>query len=77
MNATELSYTSATDLARLIRSKDISPREIVNELLDRIDEINPRINAYCTIAAEQALRAAEDAASLEKAAPWAQRRPPV
>jgi amidase len=45
----------------LIRSKDISPREIVNALLDRIERINPRINAYCTIAAEQAIRAAEDA----------------
>ena len=61
MNTTELGYTSATNLARMIRAKDISPREIVTALLDRIERINPKINAYCTIAAEQAVRAAEDA----------------
>jgi amidase len=61
MDQEELCYTPATDLARMIRSKDVSPREIVEILLERIDRINPKINAYCTVASEQALQAADEA----------------
>lgn len=61
MNKTELCYTSATDLARLIRSKAVSPREVVEAVLERIEQINPVIRAYCTVAPEQAIAAAEEA----------------
>ncbi|MGI6548794.1 MAG: amidase [Syntrophomonadales bacterium] len=58
---TELAYVSATELARLIRNKEVSPVEIVNQLLARIEAINPQINAFCTVAAEQARAEAQKA----------------
>jgi len=57
----ELCWTPAAELARLIRAKDISPVEVVEAVLGRIERINPAINAYCTVAADQARAAARDA----------------
>ena len=50
----DLGWLSALDLARLIRGKEISPVEVMTALLARIDALNPRLNAYCTVAAEEA-----------------------
>lgn len=55
---------NAVDLARLVRTKALSPVEILKSHLDAIARANPAINAICTLAAEQAkeaARAAEDA----------------
>ena len=55
---------NAIDLARLVRTKALSPVEILKSHLDAIARANPAINAICTLAAEQATeaaRAAEDA----------------
>lgn len=49
MDRTELCYLPATELAAKVRAKEISPTEVVEAVLARIDEINPKINAYCTI----------------------------
>ncbi len=54
-------YTPAVELAEMIRKKDISPVEVVNTFFKRIEELNPRINAYCTLTMESALREAERA----------------
>ncbi|MGE5543982.1 MAG: amidase, partial [Bacillota bacterium] len=51
---TEFAYTSATELARLIKNKEVSPVEIVDQLLARIEAVNPQINAFCTVVANQA-----------------------
>jgi amidase len=59
--ATALEWTSATELARLIRRGKLSPVELVEHLLARIEQVNPTVNAYCTIAAEQAREAAHAA----------------
>ena len=56
----EIHYISASDLARKIRSKEISPVEVVQALLDRIDALNPRLNAI-VILAEDPLDKAGDA----------------
>lgn len=55
MDRTELCYTSALELARLIRSRKISPVEIVKAVLDRIEALQPTVNAYVTIRREEAL----------------------
>jgi amidase len=60
------SVTSAEDLARLdavalaaaIRSRKVSPREVVEAVIDRIERCDGAINAVCTIAREQARQAA-------------------
>ena len=49
---------SATELARLIRSKAVSPVEVLAAHLDAIERANPAINAIVTLATEQAMDAA-------------------
>ncbi len=64
MTSNDLCYTPATELTSLVRSKALSPVELTRAVLDRIERVNPTINAYCTITAEAALdvaRAAEQA----------------
>jgi Asp-tRNA(Asn)/Glu-tRNA(Gln) amidotransferase A subunit family amidase len=52
---------SATELADKVRKRELSPREILGVFLDRIADVNPAINAFCTIAAEQAQAQAKEA----------------
>lgn len=61
MDTTELCYTPATQLAQAIRTKTLSPVEVVNAFLERIEKLNPTINAYCTVTNEQARKAAQEA----------------
>ena len=65
MEATELCFTPATELSRLIRAKELSPVELVDAVLQRIERLNPVLNAYLTVTADAAreqARAAEDRA---------------
>jgi len=41
----DLAYTSATELARRIRHREVSPLEVVDAVIDRIEERNPSLNA--------------------------------
>jgi amidase len=56
-----LSRQSASELARLIRSKAVSPVEVLQAHLETINRINPKVNAICTLAAAQAMEAARKA----------------
>jgi aspartyl-tRNA(Asn)/glutamyl-tRNA(Gln) amidotransferase subunit A len=60
----ELCWLPATELAALIRRRKVSPVEVLNAVLARIDKVNPSLNAYVTLADEQALR---DARAAERA----------
>src|SRR5258708_31297244 len=51
----------ATALSAAIRAKRVSPVELVNAVYARLHQINPRINAFCTLTEEQAHRAAKEA----------------
>ncbi|MCE2483737.1 MAG: amidase [Alphaproteobacteria bacterium] len=60
----DLCFTPATELGPLIRSKALSPVELIDAVLARIEACEPRINAFATLAAERArdaARRAEDA----------------
>lgn len=57
----ELCYASATELARQIRSGDLSPVGVVDTFLDRIEEYDDEINAFVTVLSDEARAAAEDA----------------
>src|SRR5205085_6146554 len=61
MTNDELCFTPATRLASLIRRRQVSPLEVTRAVLDRIARVNPALNAYCTIAADQAVAAARRA----------------
>lgn len=64
MRDEDLCFTPALELAALVRSGSISALEITDCFLDRIDRINPAINAYVTVAAETARAAAHEADAL-------------
>jgi amidase len=53
--------TSARELARLIRSRAVSPVEVLDAYLDAIAALNPKLNAIVTLAADQARDAARRA----------------
>jgi amidase len=57
----ELCLLSASELAVLLRTRQVSAREVMDAHLARIDRLNPAINAIVTLDAEGA-RAAADAA---------------
>jgi aspartyl-tRNA(Asn)/glutamyl-tRNA(Gln) amidotransferase subunit A len=59
---TAIFYSDATRLAELIRNREISPVEVVQAHLDRIEAVNPKINAIVSVA-EGALEAAKAAES--------------
>jgi aspartyl-tRNA(Asn)/glutamyl-tRNA(Gln) amidotransferase subunit A len=59
-----LAWLSATELVPLIRTKKVSPVEVVGAVLDRIGALNPRLNAFVTLTDEQARR---DAKAAERA----------
>ncbi len=54
----ELLQRSAVELASLIRSGQLAASELVQASLDRIDALDPEINAFTHVAHETALRAA-------------------
>ena len=54
MDATELCYTPATELGRMYRSRDVSPVDVADAVLARIERLNPTINAFLTVAADLA-----------------------
>ena len=66
MTDTELCFTPATELAALVRRGKVSPLEITRAVLARIERVNPRLNAYCTVAAERALADARRATAAQK-----------
>jgi len=54
MSEVELYYCSARDLAARVRSGEISARELLEVHLDRIEAVNPGLNAIVTLVPEQA-----------------------
>ncbi|PYN96315.1 MAG: amidase [Candidatus Rokuibacteriota bacterium] len=57
----DLCFTPATRLAALIRQRKVSPLEVTQAVLAQIERVNPKVNAYCTVAAESALSDARKA----------------
>lgn len=50
----ELAFTSALELAHLVRNRVVKCAELVDLFLERIDRLNPALNAFLTVPAEQA-----------------------
>lgn len=61
MNKEEICFMSAYDIVNAITNQEITSEEITETIIERIEKINPRINAYCTttfeMAREMAIRA--------------------
>jgi amidase len=56
----DLMFHSALELAGMVRAGEISARELVQLSLDRIETLNPTLNAFVDIDGERALAAAEE-----------------
>jgi len=59
----DLAFASIAEVGRLYRSRRLSPVELTQIMLQRIEGLNPRINAYLTVSAESALLEAKAAES--------------
>ncbi|MGH9781277.1 MAG: amidase, partial [Candidatus Acidiferrales bacterium] len=57
----ELHYLTIAGAAALLRKKKISPVELTQAALDRIETLNPRLNAFITVTAQRAMRQARAA----------------
>src|SRR5918911_634341 len=55
---TDLLFRPALDLAALVRSGELSARELVAASLERIDAVNPELNAFVDVFHDEALAAA-------------------
>ncbi len=61
MPSHDLCWLSAAELSPLYRRKKVSPVEVLDAVLARIDTVNPRLNAYVLVTAEQARKDAKTA----------------
>ena len=61
MATDDFTYTPAWRLAELVRNREVSPIELTAHFLKRIQELDPQLNAFITVAEEQAMEAARAA----------------
>ena len=61
MNATDLCFTPATVLREMIRTKELSPVELTDAVLERAAALNPKLNAICTPTFDEARERAREA----------------
>jgi len=59
VSESDLMFRPAIELAGLVRSGAVSARELVQSSLDRVEELNPALNAFVQVDAEGALAAAD------------------
>lgn len=58
MNSVDRAFTPALELAKSIRDREVSPLEIVNLYLERIDRLNHQLGSYFTVTADRAIELA-------------------
>jgi aspartyl-tRNA(Asn)/glutamyl-tRNA(Gln) amidotransferase subunit A len=67
----DLAFTSATELAALIARRAVSPVEVVEDVLARIEKSQASLNAFITVCGEEARAAAREAeAAIMRGAPF-------
>lgn len=63
LSESDLCFLPAHKMREAMKRREISPVELVRVILARLEKINPQVNAYCTVAPERALQAAQKAES--------------
>ncbi len=58
MEKADLPFLSVVELSRLLEAREISPVELTEAYLERIEEVNPKLNAYITVASDAAMQRA-------------------
>ena len=65
-----LEVATLQEVARLIRTKSLSPVQVVEACIKRIEELNPKLNAFITVLADLAREQAQTAEAEIKAGKW-------
>ena len=61
MDASDVCYLTASELVERFRRRELSPVEVARAVLDRIDALNPSLNAFVTVTHERAMADARKA----------------
>ena len=61
MQQRDIPFLTVAELSQLIESRQVSPVEVTQAYLDRIDELDFKFNAYLSVSRREALEAARDA----------------
>src|SRR6266508_6328102 len=67
---TSFEHATLQQVAKLIRAQKVSPVEVVDACLKRIEDLNPTLNAFITVLADQAREQAQVAETEIKAGKW-------
>ena len=65
-----LAFLTISELSELIRTKQVSPVEVTNLMLQRIERLNPTLNAYITVTPDLAMTAAREAEAEIQRGSW-------
>src|SRR5688572_8195167 len=68
--AEEICFLSAVEMARRIRRKELSSREVLEAHLRQIERVNPKVNAIVTLVADQAAAQAKIADEAAARGKW-------
>jgi len=68
--ATDATWLSLTEAARLVRDKKVSPVDLTQTCLRRIERLNPKLNAFITVTAESAMAQAREAEAAIQKGQW-------
>jgi aspartyl-tRNA(Asn)/glutamyl-tRNA(Gln) amidotransferase subunit A len=66
----DLCYLSLVEAAELVRTRQVSPVELTRAVLERAERLNPRLNAFISLMADEALAAARAAEAEVAAGNW-------
>ncbi|MCP4754475.1 MAG: amidase [Proteobacteria bacterium] len=61
MSHLDICFKTASELVELIRRKELSAKEVMEAHLKQIEAVNPKVNAIVTLAAEEAMKNAQEA----------------
>jgi aspartyl-tRNA(Asn)/glutamyl-tRNA(Gln) amidotransferase subunit A len=68
--ASDITWLSLSEASRLIHDKKVSPVELTQGCLSRIERLNPKLNAFITVTAEAALAQAREAEAAIQRGNW-------
>jgi aspartyl-tRNA(Asn)/glutamyl-tRNA(Gln) amidotransferase subunit A len=58
MDSAALPFLTVAELSKLIQRREVSPVDVVEAYLDRIDQVDSKLNSYITVCGEEALEGA-------------------
>ena len=61
MDSTELCFFSVGQLSKLIKKRELSPLEVIEAHLSRIEDLEPKLNSFITLLSDQAMASARNA----------------